>query len=70
MPTSATNSSSSLGYVALGDHLVKSLHHKPFVVEGYLQDMVMHDLVAVGRDIIWSSSERYVVYVNPQINSF
>ncbi|XP_071677334.1 uncharacterized protein [Lolium perenne] len=52
MPTSATNSSSSLGYGALGDHLVKSLHQKTFLVEGYLQDMVGHDVVAVGHDVI------------------
>jgi hypothetical protein len=28
------------------------LHQKTFLVEGYLQDMVGHDVVAVGHDVI------------------
>jgi hypothetical protein len=27
------------------------LHQKTFLVEGYLQDMVGHDVVAVGHDV-------------------
>jgi hypothetical protein len=46
------NSSSPLGFDALGDYLVDSLRQETSLVKDNLQDMVMHHIVAVGRDFI------------------
>jgi hypothetical protein len=49
MPFLAINSSSSPRYVVLGDHLVASSHRKTTLVKAYLQDMVLHHIIDVGR---------------------
>jgi hypothetical protein len=51
MPLLATNSSSSLDFEALDDHLVKSSGQETYLIVEYLQDMVALRIVVVGRDI-------------------
>jgi hypothetical protein len=48
-PISASNSSSSLDFVILGDHFVDFLHQEILLVKAYLQDMIAHLVVSVCR---------------------
>jgi hypothetical protein len=52
MPIEVQNSSSSLDPIDLGDHFLDSLYQQTPLVKGYLQDMAVHQVVAVGHDII------------------
>jgi hypothetical protein len=44
-----TNSSSSLDFEALDDHLVKSSRQETSLVKANLQDMLLHHIVVFGR---------------------
>jgi hypothetical protein len=52
MPIAAQNSSSSLDPIDLGDHLVDSLYQQTPLININLYGMVLHHMVAVGRDIM------------------
>ena len=49
MPTSAPNSSSSSDLVVHGEHLAISSNQQTSLIKTYLQDMVMHHFIAIGR---------------------
>jgi hypothetical protein len=51
MPKSVSKSSSSLDAVIISGHLADSSHQETLYIKSYLQDMVVHRFVDVGRDV-------------------